>query len=522
MLEKRKNKMITYKNKELFVENIRAAEIAGQYGTPVYVTSANKVRKRYQEYVDGLGELANRALICYAVKAYGNQAIIELLKNCGAGADLTTGGELKRALAAGVDPAKIVFSGIGKSMEDIESALKAGIRQINVESSSELSMVNKVAGALGKKANICFRLNPQLDTMNREVQEKSIVTGKPDSKFGIPWPVIQKHLPDFKENFPNLNLDGISIHIGSNMQMAEYDQFEITFDLIKNEYIPALLNAGFNIRTLDIGGGAGVLDQAPMEEDNKLIAALCQRVRTYLGPLLEEHPEMTLVMEPGRSLVSDATVLLTKVTLIKDDIAAQRNIPEQEYEPSINARFVVVDASQNHMLRPALYGAFHLIQPVVESHLPRNEWWNQVDICGTVCETTDSFMRPVEAALGLTSLNMPVDEGKRLLARLNDPQESKTLLRCDNTYPEQPPSYSINNDMMTFGYFMRRQFPPVESGDLLAIMNAGAYASSMSAQYNAQAFCAEILVDGDQTGVIKPRQSVEDIINSERVPEWLK
>jgi diaminopimelate decarboxylase len=504
---------IDYINGILHVDEIDVRGIAAKVGTPCYVYSAAHMRRQYHHLERALGALRERTLVCYAMKANSNQAVVTLFTQLGAGADLVTGGELERAVAAGVDPQKIVFSGIGKTDEDIRRAIHLRIRQVNVESLGELRIIDRIAGELGEKAHVAFRLNPQLDTLERN--ESKITTGKPDSKFGIPWPAVLDALESLG-TLPHLCVRGISVHIGSNFQQDDFNQIERTFDELVNRYLPVFLKARNrgqlpDFDTIDLGGGIGIrygmkgdAYDDPLGE-NELFTKYGALLQDRFAPILAAHPFLRLVLEPGRSLVGNAGVLVTRVVNVKKELQAG----------PIPVVFLVVDAAMNDLLRPGLYGSFHEIRPVRVAD-DTSGWWDQTDICGPACETTDSFCRATAEALHLDGVDRdePID---RTAAALN--------VYGGGEYHEQIPPYMTyetdGRQKLKYGYFVRRRFPEQSPGDLVAILSAGAYGAVMASEYNTRPLVPEVLVDGSRWSVIRSRPSVAEIISRDSVPEWM-
>ncbi len=505
--------LIAYRAGRLHMEDVPLETIAQTAGTPFFAYSRGLIARRFAAYQAALKPVAERLLICYAVKANANQAVLRVLRNLGAGADLTTGGELERAVAAGFPPDRIVFSGIGKTDNDLKRALELGIRQVNVESVGELERLNTMAGMMGRRMRVAIRLNPQLDTLSRP-DYAQITTGKPDSKFGVPWPLVESLLPDIATRFAHVDLAGISVHIGSNFQGSEFTQIERVLTVIRDVYLPTLERHGITPTTLDIGGGVGVNDEDPFQADNLLIAQYGTLVQAVLGDALATRPGLTLITEPGRSLIAEAGLLVAGVVQVKDDMA-------RDGDTGLGVRFVIVDAAMNDLMRPSLYGAYHLIVPVCESALAPDDWWPQVDICGTVCETTDSFMRPLTTALGWSVEREDVNP-----EALAKEVKGVDRLKTNTDYPEEPPAYQLapgdgNTTRARFASFVRRRFPPVAHGDLVAITMAGAYGAVLASEFNSRPILPEVLVDGDRFALVRPRRRIEDIIAGEVIPAWI-
>ena len=343
---------------QMMAENIPLQTIADTVGTPVYVYSAATLKRHYQVFEDGLSGMD--ALIAYSVKANSNLAVLALLAKLGAGADVVSGGELIRALTAGIPAQKIVFSGVGKTKDELKSALEAGILQFNVESLAELHALNSVAVSLGKTADIAFRINPDVSAGGHE----KISTGKAENKFGIN---IDQALDAYAQAkaLDSIKIIGIDMHIGS--QIDTLAPFESA--LHKGiELIKILRGAGHNIASFDFGGGLGI----PYSHDENtpplpaLYGQMIKRATKGLG--------VKMIFEPGRMIAGNAGVLLTKTIYVKK--GSVRN-------------FVILDAAMNDLIRPALYDSHHDIEPVIvtDNGAPKQTY----DIVGPVCETGDTF-----------------------------------------------------------------------------------------------------------------------------------
>ncbi|WP_097462045.1 diaminopimelate decarboxylase [Mangrovitalea sediminis] len=343
----------SYRNNELYVEEVAIATIAKQYGTPAYIYSRAALEERYRAYDDALGEHPH--LVCYAVKANSNLAVLDVLARLGAGFDIVSIGELERVLRAGGNPARIVFSGVGKQTHEIRRALEVGIRCFNVESEAELERIDAVAGDLGKRAAISLRVNPDVDAKTHPY----ISTGLKENKFGIDIAYAEE-VYSRAAKMAHIDVVGVDCHIGS--QLTQLQPFLDAFDRVLS-LIDRLAKRGIQIHHLDIGGGLGVTYQEELPPSPQ----------SYVAALLEKlgGRPLELVMEPGRSIVANAGILLTKVEFLK--CTAHRN-------------FAIVDAAMNDLLRPSLYGAWQAIEPVA----PRTEGTQrQYDLVGPVCETGD-------------------------------------------------------------------------------------------------------------------------------------
>lgn len=346
---------LSYQQQELSIEEVAAKQLVQQYGTPLYVYSKKAILEAYQAYSDSFAEIDHQ--VCYAVKANSNLAVLKVLAEAGAGFDLVSSGELARVLAAGAEPSKIVFSGVGKTVTEIKAALQAGIGCFNVESVSEMDTLNSVAAELQLKAPISIRVNPNVDAKTHPY----ISTGLKDNKFGISHDVAvaaYKHA----DSLEHLQIVGIDCHIGS--QLTEIDPFVAALDKVC-ELIEALKQAGIELEHIDLGGGLGVLYiDEQVAEVSEFAKALLPKLK-QLG--------LKVLFEPGRSIVANAGVLLTKVEVLK---------------PTEHKNFAIVDAAMNDLIRPALYQAEMAVIPVNSQPQPGTEEQSW-DIVGAVCETGD-------------------------------------------------------------------------------------------------------------------------------------
>ncbi|MEQ8228456.1 MAG: diaminopimelate decarboxylase [Rhodospirillales bacterium] len=346
----------TYKNGLLAAEDVSLADLADQVGTPFYCYSRATLERHFKVFDDALVGLDHT--ICYAVKANGNLAVIKTLAQMGAGADVVSGGELQRALSAGVSPSKIVFSGVGKTQAEMAQALDAGIYQLNVESEPELEALSQVAAAKGVTAPVAIRINPDVDAKTHA----KITTGRAENKFGIDW----DRAPDIyakARELPGIDALGIAVHIGS--QLTDLAPYRAAYRRLA-DVATDLRGQGHDIRRLDLGGGLGIPyndEQAPSPAEYGAM------VKDIIGPL-----GCHVSVEPGRLIAGNAGVLVTRVLYAKD---------------GSTRRFVIVDAAMNDLIRPALYDAYHGIVPVNE---PAADCERQVvDVVGPVCETGDTF-----------------------------------------------------------------------------------------------------------------------------------
>ncbi|KNY33240.1 MULTISPECIES: diaminopimelate decarboxylase [unclassified Agrobacterium] len=340
----------------LHAENVPVPEIAKAVGTPFYVYSTATLERHYKVFSGAFADVD--AMVCYAMKANSNQAVLKTLAKLGAGIDVVSGGELRRALGAGVPASRIMFSGVGKTVAEMDYALEAGIYCFNIESEPELEVLNLRAVRAGKRAHVSFRINPDVDARTHA----KISTGKKENKFGISYErarAVYAHAA----TLPGIEVTGIDMHIGS--QITELQPFEDAFRLLR-ELVEVLREDGHVISHVDIGGGLGI----PYREDNNpppLPDAYAHIVKNELKSL-----NCKIVTEPGRLIVGNAGILVTEVIYVKD---------------GGDKTFVIVDGAMNDLIRPTLYEAYHGIRPVVQpaENTPRIK----ADIVGPVCETGD-------------------------------------------------------------------------------------------------------------------------------------
>ncbi|MEE8279515.1 MAG: diaminopimelate decarboxylase [Alphaproteobacteria bacterium] len=415
-----------YRNGELCAEEVPLARVAVEVGTPLYCYSTAAIVDHYRAFAEAFA--GQPATICYALKANSNLAVVRTLAELGAGADVLSEGELKRALAAGVAPQRIVFSGVGKSRDELALALETGVLQINLESEPELEALSKIAAAKGVRAPVAIRVNPDVDAATH----RKITTGRKENKFGIDLErarAVYAHAA----SLPGMNIVGVATHIGS--QITELAPFRDAFALLA-KLVEDLRADGHDIRRLDLGGGLGIRYENEAPPPPREYAAMVRDVTGALG--------CEIVLEPGRALVGNAGVLLTSVLYLKK--GASRT-------------FVIVDAAMNDLMRPSIYDAYHAITPVSAPEAGAEQ--TVVDVVGPVCETSDIFAKD-------------------------------------------------------------RPLSVVQSGDLLAIRSAGAYGAVMASGYNSRPLVAEVLVKGGRFAVIRPRQSIDDVLGGERMPDWLE
>ena len=412
-----------YRDGKLFCEQVSIETIAQEVGTPFYCYSHATLSRHFRAFDSAFDEVDH--LTCFSVKSCSNIAILNLFASMGAGMDIVSGGELYRALKAGVPAEKIVFSGVGKTEDELIYGLEAGILMFNLESPQEMFFLNDCAARLGRRAPIAIRVNPDVDPKTHPY----ISTGLRQNKFGIDLDVSESMYAQANE-LSNLEVIGVGCHIGS--QLTEVSPFLDTIKRLKL-LISRLRDRGIKIKYLDLGGGLGITysEEAPPHP------------REYARLLLAEVDgiDCTLIFEPGRVIVGNAGTLITRVLYTK--AGSVKN-------------FLVVDAGMNDLVRPSLYGSYHHIQPVVDHGRPQLT----VDVVGPICETGDFLARD-------------------------------------------------------------RILPEAEPGELLAVMSAGAYGFAMSSNYNSRPRPAEILVRDDKFDVIRSRETYDDLLKGERVPDFL-
>ncbi len=414
-----------YRDNQLYCEDVPIKEIAQNVGTPCYIYSHRTLIQHFRAFDQAFDAIPHT--IAYAMKANSNIAILRLMAQEGSGADIVSGGELFRAIKAGVPSSKIVFAGVGKSGSEVEQALKADILMFNVESAGELKLINQVAGQMGIPARVALRINPDIDPKTHPY----ISTGLKKSKFGI---AADRALAEFKTAtaLPHIQVVGVHCHIGS--QLTELTPFT---DALKKilPLIETLKVQGINIRYLNIGGGLGITYSDEIPPHPKDLAAA-------VAPLLQDL-KCQLILEPGRSIVGNAGIMVTRVLYNKETEAKQ---------------FVVVDAAMNDLLRPSLYDAYHEIQHVRK---PSGTDEQTVDIVGPICESGDFLAKD-------------------------------------------------------------RRIPTTNSGDLLAVMSAGAYGFTMASNYNSRPRVPEVLIKGHEVHVIRKREDYEDLTRGETIPSFLE
>lgn len=418
--------MFPYRQQSLHVEDVSLATLAEKVRTPFYCYSSGYMTQQYQQLAQALQRFS--PLICFAVKANSNQAVIKTFGQLGAGADVVSGGELRRALAAGIPASKIVFSGVGKTAEEITFALQQNIFQFNIESEPELMLVAQLAEKIGKKAAICLRVNPDVDAQTHA----KISTGKAENKFGIDRQHIMA-LYQAAQHLPGLNVVGLAVHIGS--QITDFSAFGKAFASI-SQLVAELRQKNLPVNRIDVGGGIGIPYRGETPPSLASYAALIEK---WIAPL-----NCQLLVEPGRYLVGNGGILVSRVLYVKKGKTRQ---------------FLIIDAAMNDLLRPSLYEAWHEFQLVQQPQ--ENQPRQLYDIVGPVCETGDTFAS-------------------------------------------------------------QRPLPPVQPGDLVAILSAGAYGAAMASTYNSRLLAPEILVKGNQFKIVRPRLNYDTLLGYDQLPDWLR
>ncbi len=421
----------------LHAENVDLQSLAEQHGTPLYVYSKETIVDHYTRLDKGLSRLDH--MICYAVKANSNLAVLSTIAQLGGGFDIVSAGELFRVLRAGGQASKCTFAGVGKTRDEIEYALKEGIYCFNAESEAELRFIDQIAGEMGLKAPVAVRVNPNVDAKTHA----KITTGKSENKFGIDFDRIGEVYEIISKECPNLEIRGLQMHIGS--QLTSVAPFVEAVEKVKP--LVQEMKAKYGLQFFSIGGGIGIVYKQSLDsgsqdwwslEGNESHPLTIQAYADAVVPLLEDLG-LRILLEPGRFMVGNAGVLLTKVV----------------YEKRGKAKvFKIVDAAMNDLIRPTLYEGWHQIVPVQSKPGEENEL---SDVVGPICETGD---------------------------------------------------YLAQN----------RELPPLNAGDVLAVMSAGAYGFTMASNYNTRTMPAEILVDGSEAYVVRERQTLEDLVRGEHVP----
>ncbi|GGA16107.1 diaminopimelate decarboxylase [Neptunicoccus cionae] len=417
-----------YRNGVLHAEDVPLTEIAATVGTPFYVYSSATLARHYTVFDEALAGMPH--LVCYAMKANSNLAVLKLLGDMGAGMDVVSVGEYLRAKAAGVPGERIVFSGVGKTRAEMETVLAGGIRQFNVESEPELYLLSKVASEMGVEVPITVRVNPDVDAKTHP----KIATGMSDNKFGIPI-ARAREVYKLAASLPGVKVIGIDVHIGS--QLVDLSPYRDAFRKVA-ELTEQLRADGHEISRLDLGGGLGI----PYERSNAappLPMDYGDVVRETVG-----HLGCEIEIEPGRLIAGNAGLMVSSVIFRKNGEGRD---------------FLIVDAAMNDLIRPAMYEAHHDIVPVMEPAPGAAQ--SPVDIVGPICESGDTFTK-------------------------------------------------------------QRPMPHLDDGDMIAFRSAGAYGAVMSSEYNSRPMIPEVLVKGDQFAVIRPRPTFDEMLNRDKLPEWMQ
>lgn len=411
----------SYRNGSLYAEEVALAGLVEQLGSPLYVYSRAALRAAYEAYRSAIGK--RDVLVCYGMKANSNLAVLKEFARMGAGFDIVSAGELRRVLAAGGDPAKVVFSGVGKTAAEMRAGLEAGVMCFNVESLPELLRLSEVAHEMGQRAPVSLRVNPDVDPGTHPY----ISTGLKENKFGI---AIDQAVAAYRTAaaLPGIRVVGVDYHIGS--QITELSPFLDALDKLL-DLADSLQAANIRLEHLDLGGGLGIrYDKETTVPAATLIDALFERIEA------RGYGDRKVVFEPGRSLAGNAGILLTRVEYLKTTEVKN---------------FAIVDAGMNDLIRPTLYDAYHGVLAVS----PRDEASRNWDVVGPICESGDWLARDRRLAL--------------------------------------------------------------REGDLLAVESTGAYGMVMASNYNTRPRAAEVMVDGDQAYVIRPRETVDQLFASESV-----
>ncbi len=426
-----------YRNRRLHCEEVDLEQVADKVGTPVYVYSDGTIRDHYRRLNGALPGLDHQ--ICYAVKANSNRAVLRLLAEEGAGFDIVSGGELFRVLAAGGDPGRCIFAGVGKSREEIAYALEQGVHSFNLESEAELAYTERIAAGKGVRAPIALRVNPDVESGSHHY----ITTGRSENKFGIALDRVAE-VYAAAARLPHLAIRGVQMHIGS--QITEAAPFAEA--IAKITPLVLELKKNYGIEFFSIGGGIGIVYESSLASGSgdwwEGDAAGTLTIEDYAAAIVPALRGLGLriLLEPGRFLVGNAGILLTRVRYIKR---------------TGRKTFAIVDAGMNDLIRPALYQSYHEIVP---TRAPESAAREAIDVVGPVCESGDFFAQD-------------------------------------------------------------RAMPPLAEGDLVAIMSAGAYGFVMASNYNSRPLPAEVLVRRDAFGVIRERQTLEDLVRGECDPAFL-
>lgn len=414
-----------YKNGVLHAEDVSLTDLAADVGTPFYCYSTATLARHYTVFTDALKGVD--ADVFYAIKACSNLGVVATLGDLGAGADIVSAGELKRAMAAGIPASRAVFSGVGKTADELRYALGEGIHQINVESIPELDILSAIATSMGVEAPIAIRVNPNVDAKTH----KKITTGLNENKFGIAWEQAEETFARANA-MDGIRVVGVAVHIGS--QLTDLAPYRDAYTKVRG-LVERLRANGIDIQNVDLGGGLGIPYDAENPPSPAEYGAMVKEVMSGL--------DCRLGFEPGRMIVGNAGILVSRVIYVKH---------------GIDRKFLILDAAMNDLIRPAMYEAHHTIIPVNE---PRDDTTSPVDIVGPVCESGDTFAK-------------------------------------------------------------QRQMPDVAAEELVAFRSAGAYGAVMASTYNSRDLVPEVLVNGSDYTIVADRLSIDDILERERLPEWLQ
>ncbi|MDP3787060.1 MAG: diaminopimelate decarboxylase [Candidatus Omnitrophota bacterium] len=413
-----------YRGNELYCEGVGISGIAASVGTPFYLYSYKTLLDHYNKLRDAFRPV--KPLICFSVKSNSNLAVLRALVKNGAGLDIVSGGELYRARRAGADPKKVVYAGVGKRRDEIEDAVRAGILLFNVESKEELEEIQRIAASLRKRVNVALRINPDVAPHTHAY----VATGKGETKFGLDFETVYGIFASHKR-YPNLNIRGVHIHIGSQILDAA------PFEKAIKKVLGFVKNRRISVDYFNIGGGLGIIYSM---EHPQTARSFAKRVL----PLLKRSG-LKIILEPGRFISGNSGVLVTKVLYNK-------TTPRK--------KFVIVDTGMSDLIRPSLYEAYHNIVPVrIDRDAQRHP--EKVDVVGPICESGDFLAKD-------------------------------------------------------------RPLPPVNKGDLLAVMGAGAYGFTMSSNYNSRPRAAEVMVIKGKFYVVRESENYGDLVRGEKVPKELK
>ncbi len=411
-----------YKGNVLHCENVRIPAIARKVGTPFYLYSHGTLADHFRKLKEAFKEID--PLICFSMKSNSNLSVCRALQNEGAGFDVVSGGELYKAIKLGADPKKIVYASVGKKRDEIEEAIRRDILLFNVESVPELLHISTIARAMKRRVDVAIRINPDV----RPKTHKYITTGKKETKFGLDFDTVEE-IFDNSNLYPNLNIKGLHIHIGS--QITEVAPFVKTLKKVK----AFLEGSKIDVEVLNIGGGLGIVYSEEKPQTAKEFANVIIPILKRIG--------LKVILEPGRFISGNSGILVSSVVYVKKTPAK---------------KFIILDAGMNDLIRPAFYGAYHEIRPVVRKEFAGKE---RVDVVGPICESGDFFARD-------------------------------------------------------------RMMPALESGDLVAIMSAGAYGFAMASNYNARPKPCEAMASGNKFFVVRERETYKDLIRGESIPGVLK